>query len=198
MAFEGIDGSGKTTQAKLLAEHLRALGLEVVTSKEPTHGAYGSKLRASKSSGRMSADDELAHFINDRKEHVQNLIGPALARGAVVIIDRYYYSTVAYQGARGLDPKELLLANRAFAPKPDLLVLLDVEPQVGLDRIQRRGDRHDLFENVDQLTLARAIFLQLDEPHLLKLDGTRPPNEIHAAILARLYAGPLAKLRARR
>ncbi|MBI3180176.1 MAG: dTMP kinase [Deltaproteobacteria bacterium] len=192
VAFEGIDGSGKTTQATLLEGYLRGQGFEVSRSKEPTHGAWGMKLRASKSSGRMSPRDELAHFINDRKEHVQSVIAPALARGAVVIIDRYYYSTVAYQGARGLDPKELLAANRAFAPKPDLLVLLDVEPQVGLDRIHGRGDRHDLFENLTELTKAREIFLSLNEAHLLKLDGTLPAAEIHAAIVARLRQGPLA------
>ncbi len=130
VAFEGIDGAGKTTQANRLAERLRAADIDFVQSKEPTSGKWGTLLRASATTGRLSPEDELAAFVNDRREHVETLIRPALKAGKVVIVDRYYFSTVAYQGARGLDAAEVMRANEAFAPEPDLLVLLEVAPEV--------------------------------------------------------------------
>ncbi len=104
IVFDGIDGGGKTTQAKLLADILTAAGETVVLSKEPTDGPWGKQLRASATTGRMSLADELHAFTEDRKQHVTNLIAPALARGEIVILDRYFYSTIAYQGARGTVP----------------------------------------------------------------------------------------------
>src|SRR5437868_4649133 len=91
-------------------------GREVVLTKEPTDGPWGQKLRRSFVTERLAPADELDAFVNDRREHVDALITPALARGAIVIVDRYYYSTVAYQGARGLDAARVLAMNRAFAP----------------------------------------------------------------------------------
>jgi dTMP kinase len=193
IAIEGIDGSGKTTQANLLADYLRGRGLTVLATKEPTRGPWGQKLRESKHAGRLSPSEELRYFIEDRRQHVVEEIAPALSRGEVVIVDRYYYSTVAYQGARGLDPAELLRKNQEFAPIPDLVVLLDVDPRVGIERIQKRGDQQDEFEKLEDLTNVRAVFGQLDEPHIFKIDGHLPPGTIHAAILTRLLSGPLAQ-----
>jgi len=186
VALEGIDGSGKTTQAELLERWATALGVEVVRTKEPTAGPWGMKVRNSKVTGRLSEVEELDCFINDRKEHVAGLIAPALARGAVVIVDRYYYSTVAYQGARGMDPAELLSRNRAFAPVPNLVVLLDIEPKAGLERIHRRGLGQDTFESLDALTKSRAIFASLKEPHVVRFDGAAPVERVHEAIVAEL------------
>lgn len=156
IAFEGIDGSGKTTQAAKLKAWGEGLGLEVVATKEPTAGTWGKRIRDSKFTARMSPQDELDCFVNDRKEHVAALLMPALKRGALVLVDRYYYSTVAYQGARGLDPREVLSLNRAFAPIPDLVFLMDLDPKAGLERIHTRGEGQDLFETVGELTKARA------------------------------------------
>ena len=186
LAFEGIDGAGKTTQAKLLGDYLRELGLEVVMSKEPTQGPWGQKLRASKTTERMSPAEELDCFLKDRKEHVDELIEPALARGAVVIVDRYYYSTVAYQGARGMDPQALLQQNREFAPKPHLLVLMDLEVETGLKRIHKRGEGQDLFETIENLTKVRQIFQSLDEDHILHLDSNHSIEALHVLIKERL------------
>lgn len=195
LAFEGIDGSGKSTQAKLFAQFAKdKLGLEVVTSREPTDGPWGKKIREARFTARLSPEDELAAFIADRKEHVETLIKPALARGALVIIDRYYYSTVAYQGARGLDPMELLKKNRAFAPVPDLVVLVDVEPKLALERISSRGEGTDLFENLAALTRVREIFLSLVDSHVAKIDGARPPEVVFGEVLMRVLQGPLANL----
>jgi dTMP kinase len=195
LAFEGIDGSGKSTQARMFADWAEARGLEVVRTREPTNGPWGRKIREARFTARMSPEDELAAFLADRQQHVTELINPALARGALVIIDRYYYSTVAYQGARGLDPALLLAKNRAFAPKPDLVVLVDVEPKLSLERIAARGEGVDLFETLDALTKVRAIFLSLHEPHIARIDGAHPPDEVFQRVVTRIVnEGPLKGL----
>ena len=102
----------------------------------------------------------------------------------MVVVDRYYYSTVAYQGARGLDPKELLAMNRAFAPKPDLVLLVDADPKVALERINARGEGQDLFENLEALTKVRGIFLSLGEPHIAVIDGMRAPAVVFEDVKA--------------
>ena len=192
LAFEGIDGSGKSTQAKKFVEWARTLGLEVISSREPTDGPWGKKIRSARFTARLSPEDELAAFIADRREHVETLIRPALARGALVVIDRYYYSTVAYQGARGLDPMTLLKMNRDFAPIPDLVVLVDVEPKAALERIVSRGEGQDLFENLAALTKVRALFLSLVDAHIAVIDGARPPEVVFGDVLLRVLSGPLA------
>jgi dTMP kinase len=173
IAIEGIDGAGKTTLAEAIAAHLRGLGKSVVTSKEPTNGAWGQKIRQSAATGRMSLKDELHAFIEDRKEHVHYVIEPALAAGKVVILDRYFYSTIAYQGSRGGDVAaitELVFAN---AIQPKLVILLDVPAEIGLARVGIRGDRPNAFERVESLTAARAVFQDLAEryPNVQLIDA---------------------------
>src|SRR5206468_12564349 len=121
-------------------------------------------LRESASTGRLAPAEELHAFLEDRREHVATLIRPALAAGKVVIVDRYYFSTAAYQGARGQDPDELIRINEEFAPKPDLLVLLVVTPQQGIARIGQRGDAGNLFEREEDLAKSAAIFARLEAP----------------------------------
>lgn len=120
IVLEGIDGSGKTTQARWLAEALRQKGYEVVLTREPSDGPLGRRLRRylAASPRRLSSELELAWFLADRRDHVETIIRPALEQGKVVISDRYYYSSAAYQGARGLDPEAILRLNEAFAPGP--------------------------------------------------------------------------------
>lgn len=190
VAFEGIDGSGKSTQATLLSDWATQHGLDAVRTREPTNGPWGMKVRESKVSGRLSPEEELQCFLEDRREHVTTLIAPALARGAIVIIDRYYYSTAAYQGARGHDPLALIAKNREFAPKPDVVFLMDFDPKLGVDRINARGAQ-DTFESLPQLTKSREIFLSLNEPHIVKLDAKKPPAELHESVLFHLLHGPL-------
>jgi dTMP kinase len=192
IAIEGIDGAGKTTQAERLAAALTNAGHSVVRTKEPTDSKWGRQLRASALSGRLGADEELELFLKDRQEHVRAVLQPALERGQVVIVDRYYFSTVAYQGVRGLDPKEILERNEAFAPKPELLVLLEVDARVGLQRIRQRGDKANTFEQEASLRAVGKIFAQLELPYLMRVNGTLPPEDITAGVLEVLYDGPLA------
>ena len=183
IAIEGIDGAGKTTQAHFLQEKLAARNLRVIRTKEPTTGKWGQVLRDSALTGRLSIDEEVETFIKDRREHVDTKIMPALNDGMIVIVDRYYFSTAAYQGARGMDPHELIRRNEEFAPEPDLLVLLDVDVAQGLDRVRTRGDRANHFEQTDTLRRAREIFLSIKKPYLLRIDARKNEKEICDEIL---------------
>jgi dTMP kinase len=180
LVIEGIDGAGKSTLQRTLATWCRAQGHTVVTSREPTDGPHGKALRQSALSGRLSPEAELDLFLKDRAEHVATLIHPALARGEVVILDRYYFSTAAYQGARGLDPQAIIAANEVFAPIPDLVLLLDLDPAAGHIRIGQRGTALDDFEGAPYLAEVRRIFLTFDRPFIHRIDATRDPEAVLA------------------
>ncbi|KHL59246.1 dTMP kinase [Xanthomonas cannabis] len=187
IAIEGIDGAGKTTLARSLAATLQTAGARVVSSKEPTNGPWGTQLRQSAATGRLSADDEAELLIRDRHEHVDNLIAPALARGDIVILDRYFPSMVAYQGAAGL-PLDALLERNAFAPRPDVLLLLDLPPPTGLARIRARGDAPNHFETQDNLERCRAIFAALELPGKHVLDASADADSVLRRALAIVVA----------
>ncbi|MFT4177059.1 MAG: dTMP kinase [Luteolibacter sp.] len=191
IVIEGIDGTGKSTQAKRLAEWLVTQSREVVVSREPTDGPWGKKLRESAATGRLSPHDELEYFLNDRKQHVEELIQPSLDAGKDVILDRYYFSTMAYQGARGFDPVEIRARNEAFAPTPDLLLILDLETDAALERIGARGDTANEFEKRENLERCREIFLSLkNEPFTRVISSEGSPDDvtqrIKDAVTARL------------
>ena len=186
LVLEGIDGSGKSTLQRRLAEWLRDRGREVVTSREPTDGPHGTALRQSAKDGRLSLEAELDLFLRDRAEHVEKLITPALARGAIVILDRYYFSTAAYQGARGADPVEIIARNEAFAPVPDLVLLLDLDPAAGTGRILRRDQELDNFEALEYQREVRRLFLSIDRPYIHRIDASRPTEAVFADARAAL------------
>jgi len=196
LAIEGIDGAGKSVQGRAVAEALERRRLACVLTREPTQGPWGQRLRASAARGRLSPAEELHVFLEDRKEHVESLIRPCLEAGQVVITDRYYFSTVAYQGARGFDPAELLRQNEAIAMEPHLLVVIDIDPALGLTRIDRRDGAANEFETLAQLTRARAIFQAIEKPYLLRLDGMRSPEELRDEILFAFGRAALARLAA--
>jgi dTMP kinase len=169
IVIEGIDGTGKSTQASRLGEWFRTQGREVVVSREPTAGPWGKKVRESAASGRLSPEEELEYFLNDRRQHVEELIAPSLAAGKVVILDRYYFSTMAYQGARGFDPSEIRRQNEAFAPVPDRLLILDLDVDSALERIGARGDTANEFEKRENLERCQEIFLSLRGEDFVRL-----------------------------
>jgi dTMP kinase len=132
IALEGIDGAGKTTQAHMLESYCHVRQLDCVRSKEPTNGKFGWILRRAAKTGRLPVAEELNICIQDRAEHVEAVIRPALAQNQIVILDRHYFSNAAYQGARGTSPKSILQMNESFAPH--LLVILDHSAIPGLLR----------------------------------------------------------------
>ena len=123
VAFEGIDGAGKTTQAHLLHKKLKRKEYDVILSKEPTDSIYGLRIKKLAQSERAITKpiDEYELFLNDRKIHVKDKIKPSLEQKKIVILDRYYFSTIAYQGALGLNPKKIKDDNESFAPIPEIV-----------------------------------------------------------------------------
>ena len=194
IVVEGVDGAGKSTVLRHLAAHCETRGRMVITSREPTNGLHGRRLRESASRGRLPLDAELDLFVLDRREHVAELILPGLERDAVVLLDRYYFSTAAYQGARGADPVEVLRRNEAFAPEPDLVLLLDCEPTLSLERIGARGGGADAFEGLEALEAVRRIFLSIQRPFIRVVDASGTPESVAAACAAHLEETLSARL----
>jgi len=189
IVFEGIDGVGKSTQAGTLMQWLQSMGHQVVRSKEPTDGPFGSQLRQSMTTVRLDPNEELQLFLSDRKQHVRELIEPSLREAKIVLLDRYYFSTVAYQGARGFDPDTLREQNEAFAPAPDLLVILDMPAEDSIARIcATRAGATDTFESKDALARSRDIFLSLGRtlPYAVVLDARKSQSAIQSAIRTRV------------
>ncbi len=185
IALEGIDGVGKTTQAKMVAQHLSHLGLPVILTCEPTTGRFGQKIRQIITHGRqgLTPAAELELFMADRREHVQDIIAPALAAGKIVITDRYYFSSMAYQGALGLDPLDILRRHKDFAPPPDLVIILELPLTEISRRLQQRG-LPTSFEQIEYLAKVAAIFEQLDAPGLVRINGLGTESEVNSRIIA--------------
>jgi dTMP kinase len=188
VVIEGIDGAGKSTVVRRLADYCLSQGLPHLVSREPTTGQWGKRLRDSALTGRLDLAQELELFTLDRTEHVQSVIEPALAEGKIVILDRYYFSTAAYQGARGADPEAILQANEKFAPEPDLVLLLDLDPLAGRARITGRGDLPDSFEGAEALAAVRKIFLSIQRPFLVRCDASGQPEQVTQEALTHLQA----------
>lgn len=181
ICFEGIDGAGKSFQAKRLVSHLEDKGYDAVYLTEPTDGEWGRKIRDQAKRGvREAPEEEYLLFMRDRRENVRDTIAPTLERGVVVVLDRYYFSTIAYQGARGLDTERIRTENEAFAPTPDALLFLDVPVATGLDRISQNRPGTTAFETADYLERVREIFLDTVSSleYAVVIDGTLPPDEV--------------------
>lgn len=190
IAVEGIDGAGKTTQVRLLKEALDRIGEAVVASKEPTNGPWGKIIKESAAAGRLSLEEELNAFLNDRAEHVRDLVMPALNEGKIVILDRYFYSTIAYQGSRGANVDEVKALMESRFPIPDAVFVLDVEPALGLHRIATsRGEEPNHFEERGNLAKAREIFQSLSGRHVHHIDGETSRENVHARLTAKFIEG---------
>ena len=183
IVFEGIDGTGKSTQLHLLAEKLRQLGYAVVATREPTDGPYGQKIRALfVDRGAVSREEELELFIADRDQHVKEIIVPALEDGCVVVCDRYYLSTIAYQGANGMDPDIILAKNEKF-PIPDLAIILEIEPAHGIHRIQNQRLEHpNTFEEEANLRKVARIFDAMQQDYIERINGTDTIENVHQLV----------------
>ena len=192
IAIEGIDGAGKTTQVRMLRNALEGAGEEPVVSKEPTNGQWGKIIKESATTGRLSPEKELDAFVQDRTEHVATIIGPALEAGRIVILDRYFYSSIAYQGSRGASVNEVRALMESRFPIPDAVFVLDIEPAVGIDRIANsRGEEPNHFEDRSNLSRAREIFQGMSGPNIHHINGANAPEAVHAEIVTRFVDGPL-------
>jgi len=176
ICIEGLDGCGKTTQAKLLAKKLAESYNSVYTS-EPSRGNIGTFIRKRCLYGekRLSTIVEALLFAADRFEHVENEIRPALREGRLVISDRYVYSSLAYQGAAGLSLEWIRTVNE-HALKPDLAVFIDVKLETVMNRLK---SKRSVMENIGTLEKARDIYLKfVTKGELIRIDGNRAKDEV--------------------
>ena len=183
VSIEGIDGCGKTTHTRLLAEWLRANGYKVVVTDEPTEGIIGRIIkRALRGEIKIQVTTEALLFAADRIQHIAEVVRPALKAGKIVITERYFYSSLAYQSARGLSMTWLENINRA-ALKPNLSILIDLPADAALQRI-KRSRRLDKFEQDIKLQrLVRSNYLRIARLRGLKIvNGARNKDEVQADI----------------
>jgi len=197
VVFDGIDGSGKSTQVQRFAAVFAARGERVVVSKEPTDGPWGAKLRASALSGRLPFEEELTAFIEDRREHLATKVIPALKDGAMVVLDRYYYSTIAYQGLRTDDIAAFEPRIRAGVVEPDVAYFIEMPPAAAAARIQRRDGAANHFEHLDDLVRIAQEFKDMAarDERIVLVNGERPGDEVFADILAHFAQGPFKRKR---
>lgn len=181
IVVEGIDGCGKTTQAKLLADWLSAGGLDVLLTAEPTNGKIGLFLREVLA-GRVAVDPKTLAllFTADRYEHLSKEIEPALKRNTAVVSERYYHSTVCYQAAQGVQWKWLFDIN-AFARKPDYTFVIDVPPKEAV----RRKTSREIFEEEEFLEKVRDNYMKLNRG-VVRIDGRQKPDKVFSDIKERI------------
>ena len=200
ITFEGGEGTGKSTQSKLLAQWLEQEGESVVLTREPGGTDLGKDLRKillGHETGAISPRAEALLYAADRAHHVYSVIRPALERGDVVITDRYFDSSAAYQGAgRILNPSEVARISRWATESlyPTLTILIDVPAEIGLGRLQSRdrleAESNDFHERVRQEYLQIAM---MDPERYFVVDGTQSVEEIHTQIIARVAELPALK-----
>jgi len=174
VAVEGIDGSGKSTVIELLAETLP----RVYVTKEPSGGPIGRLIREwALRGGSVDPHVDALLFAADRIEHYRREIEPKLRENFLVITERYIESSIAYQGAAGV-PIDFILYINSLVPKPDLTVILDVDPQIAVERIARRGGV-EKFEHATFLRRVREIYLRrAEEEGYPVVDASRPPDVV--------------------
>jgi len=183
IVIEGIDGSGKDTHLTFIARELREFGHTVVETAEPSGGRVGMFLKryANWNEERLPAESEALLYASDRFDHLKNVVKPALLRDEIVISTRYYYSSMAYQGAKGVDLARIRKMNH-FALKPDLAILLDILPESSLHRLKRR---RSIYEVSGYLRKVRNIYIELaNEGELVKVNADRPKRVVREELLS--------------
>lgn len=192
IAFEGIDGSGKSTQILLLQQKLMEAGIPVYLTREPTDGPYGAMLHTIMT-GRLDACEETiaALYVADRMDHIKNErngILKKLKEGMTVITDRYYFSSYAYQGAH-ISMDWTIQANSlcAHALRPDLNVYLDISPEASFERISRNRTDFEIYEKLDNLRNTRDKYLEAferlkDEERIKMVSAEQPVDQVERDI----------------
>jgi dTMP kinase len=182
VCIEGLDGSGKTTHAYRLVRNLQKRGFDAVYTTEPGRGELGKFIRASVLQGkdRVPRVVEAVLFAVDRVEHMEKEVKPALRQGKVVVSDRCVYSSLAYQGAAGLDLDWIEEINR-FALPPDLALYIDVPPEVVVKRIRRKKS---VMERLETQRRVKEVYMKfVDNGKLKPIDGDRKKSEVEQNIL---------------
>jgi len=170
IVLDGLDGCGKTLQSKALRDELKARGFDVAYTAEPSNNTVGKFIQSILLTEKIPAEVEALLFAADRHEHLKKEILPNLEAGKVVICDRYLYSSLAYQGAQGVDVNWIRTIN-SFVVKPDIAFYLDVPPDVGLNRIKRK---RTVLERIDLQVKVREKYLELvREGELVLVDSNR-------------------------
>jgi len=182
ICIEGLDGCGKTTQARLLVRRLIKMGYDAVYTAEPSRGKIGNFIRKYCLHGgkRMSVVVEALLFAADRFEHVKDVILPALDEGSIVVSDRYVYSSMAYQGAAGLDLKWIEMINE-HAIRPNLAIFIDVEPHTVIKRLK---SKKSVMENLETQLKVRDVYMKfVGKGALIRINGNKSKKEVADAIL---------------
>ena len=182
ICVEGLDGCGKTTQTKLLVRKLRKIGWDAVYTAEPSRGKIGKFIQKYCLHGekRTFPIVEALLFAADRFEHVEREVIPALNEGKIVVSDRYVYSSLAYQGATGLDLKWIETINE-HAIRPDLAIFVDVEPEAAIRRLK---PKKSVMENLETLRKVREVYVKfVEKGKLVRIDGNKSKKEVADDIL---------------
>ncbi|MEM1551349.1 MAG: dTMP kinase [Candidatus Bathyarchaeia archaeon] len=183
ICVEGLDGCGKTTQAKILVRQLRKIGYDAVYTAEPSRGKIGKFIKryCLHGSKRISSIVEALLFAADRYEHVETEIIPALKEGKVVVSDRYLYSSLAYQGAAGLNLDWIRRINEHAIP-PNLAIFIDVEPNTVIKRLK---PKKSVMENLETQRKVREVYLKfVENGELVRVNGNKSKREVAKEILS--------------
>jgi dTMP kinase len=196
VAIEGLDGSGGTTQARLLATWLERQGTEVVLTREPSDGLVGRFIRKAlepaSEHGRLGEGVLPYLFAADRRDHVDTVVVPALQRGAAVVSDRYYHSSLAYQ-APVIGFAAVAALNDSF-PAPDVTVLLDLDAETCLERVRARGGAPERFEALDRLREIQdayesvVVHCRSRGENIVRIDASQPVARVHTDVVTAVRA----------
>ncbi|MCJ7720927.1 dTMP kinase [Candidatus Bathyarchaeota archaeon] len=183
ICIEGLDGSGKTTHAHRLVQNLQKQGFDAIYTTEPSRGALGTFIRSYVLEGekRVPRVVEAVLFAVDRVEHLETMVKPALNEGKIVISDRCVYSSLAYQGAAGLDLEWIEKIN-SFALPPDFAIYIDVPPEVVVKRIRRKKS---VMERLETQRKVQEVYITfVDKGKLVPIDGDKTKDEVEQDLLS--------------
>lgn len=186
IVFEGADGAGKSSVCRRVAEELRSKGKDVVLTAEPTHEGIGAFIRSG-DAGTISQRTEALLFVADRNDHTERIMKD-VGEGKIVLCDRYFASTVAYQSAKldgdSSDRDWLIGINREFTDKADVTILMDIDPKVGMGRVGTRGEEISKFERMDFQNQVRSNYLRLADEYGFKVvDASLSQEEVYEEVM---------------
>jgi len=184
IVIDGTDGVGKSTQSKMLANYMREeYKHAVVELSEPTDESdAGKAIREAINAGRrFEPIVEAAFFVEDRCYDVNRRILPSLEDGKTVVLDRYYYSTIAYQSALGIPKEELYEMHQHFIVEPDLVFILHCDVDIALERVNNRGEQ-DIMEHREYQERVETVFREFQSDHIFHIDASKSAEDVHAKI----------------